>query len=64
MAINPTNLQPNYCKNCTHRFICSIQVKFLEQDNVIKKFNTDNISTQQSTSGQHLCRFKTIDPSI
>lgn len=64
MAINPSNVIPNYCKNCTHRFVCSIQLNFKKQDDVIKQFNIDNTKTQQSTTGSHLCRYKSIDISI
>jgi hypothetical protein len=65
MPINPSNIIPTFCKNCTHRFVCSIQDKIREQDADIKKFNSDNVPTQQSISSTgYICRYKTIDTSL
>jgi hypothetical protein len=65
MAINPSSQWPTYCKNCIHRFVCGIQDTIREQDADVKKFNTDNVSTQQSVSSiNYTCRYKGIDPTI
>lgn len=65
MPINPDNIIPNYCKNCTHRFVCSIQSKILDQDADVKKFNTDNVTTKQSVSTiNYVCRYKTLGTTV
>jgi hypothetical protein len=64
MPINPANLIPAYCKNCTHRFVCSIQSNIRAQDTDVKDFNTTNTATQQSTAASYVCRYKTIDPTV
>jgi len=65
MPINPITVIPNYCKNCTHRFVCSIQSNIREQDVDVKEFNADNAGTQQSVSTiNYNCRYKTIDTTL
>lgn len=65
MPINPSNIIPKYCKNCTHRFVCAIQVNIREQDEDVAQFNSDNITTQQSvTSTNYSCRYKVIDTTV
>jgi hypothetical protein len=65
MPINPDSTIPTFCKNCTHRFVCSIQGNIKEQDTDVSKFNTDNAGTKQAVSSiNYNCRYKTIDTSI
>lgn len=65
MAINPDSVIPTFCKNCTHRFVCSIQQNIREQDADVKQFNTDNVSSKQSVSSTgYICRYKTIDTTL
>lgn len=65
MPINPDNLIPTFCKNCTHRFVCSIQGNIREQDVDVKEFNTENVGTKQSVSTiNYVCRYKTIDTTV
>jgi hypothetical protein len=65
MPINPDSQIPIFCKNCTHRFVCSIQENFREQDADIKEFNAENIPTKQSVSSHnYVCRYKGIDTTI
>lgn len=64
MPINPDNIIPTYCKNCTHRFVCSIQSNIREQDADVKEFNSGNIATKQSTTANYVCRYKTIDQTV
>jgi hypothetical protein len=64
MPINSDALIPNYCKNCTHRFVCSIQGNIREQDADVKNFNTDNAGTKQSVSTiNYVCRYKALEPT-
>jgi hypothetical protein len=65
MPINPTNTIPTFCKNCSHRFVCSIQSNIKAQDDDVKNFNTDNVSFNQSVSTiNYVCRYKAIDPTV
>jgi hypothetical protein len=65
MGINTENIIPIYCKNCSHRFVCSIQEKIREQDADVKKFNTDNVNTKQSVSTvNYVCRYKAVDQTV
>jgi hypothetical protein len=65
MPINPENIIPTFCKNCTHRFVCSIQDKIRLQDTDVKNFNTENVSTKQSVSTiNYVCRYKTLDLTV
>lgn len=60
MPINPDALIPAYCKNCTHRYVCSIQENIKEQDADVADFNADNANVRQSVSTiNYVCRYKT-----
>jgi hypothetical protein len=60
MPINPDTLIPAYCKNCTHRYVCSIQENIKEQDTDVTNFNTENANVRQSVSTiNYVCRYKT-----
>lgn len=60
MPINPDTLIPTYCKNCTHRYVCSIQENIKEQDTDVDNFNTENANVRQSVSTiNYVCRYKT-----
>lgn len=65
MAINSDANIPNYCKNCIHRYVCSIQNNIKLQDADVKSFNTDNVGTRQSVSTiNYVCRYKAVDTTI
>jgi hypothetical protein len=65
MPINPDSQIPTFCKNCTHRFVCSIQQNIKEQDVDVKEFNADNTAVKQSVSSiNYVCRYKGIDTTI
>jgi hypothetical protein len=65
MPVNPNNLIPAFCKNCTHRFVCSLQDKIRLQDADVAQFNKDNVGQQQSvTAINYSCRFKAIDTTV
>jgi hypothetical protein len=65
MPINADANIPSYCKNCTHRFVCSILPNIKEQDGDITKFNSENIATKQSVSSiNYVCRYKTVDAAV
>jgi hypothetical protein len=65
VPINPDSQIPTYCKNCSHRFVCSIQNNIREQDADVKEFNTENVATRQSVSTiNYSCRYKAIDPTV
>jgi len=65
MPINPDSQIPTFCKNCSHRFVCSIQDNIREQDVDVKNFNTENVATKQSVSTiNYVCRYKAIDTSL
>lgn len=60
MPINPDSQIPKFCKNCTHRFVCSIQQNIREQDIDVTNFNTEHSNVKQSVSTiNYVCRFKT-----
>lgn len=65
MAINADANIPTYCKNCTHRWVCSIQENIRLQDKDVKDFNSSHSGTKQSVSTiNYVCRYKTIDQTI
>ena len=65
MPINPSIQIPIFCKNCTHRFVCSIQGNIKEQDNDVTQFNTDNTATGQRVTAQNYsCSYKAIDETL
>ncbi len=64
MSINPADEHPNFCKNCTHRFICAIQCNFDDFNNAVEQFNEENRSTLQSATVSYVCRYKTIDLTV
>jgi len=65
MPINSASQIPSFCKNCTHRFVCSIQSNIRAQDVDVKEFNADNANVNQSVSTiNYVCRYKTIDITV
>lgn len=65
MAINNSSQIPVFCKNCSHRFVCSIQANFKEQDKDVTEFNTGNTATGQRVTAQNYsCTYKGIDTTI
>lgn len=60
MPINPDSMIPIYCKNCTHKFVCSILPNIKEQETDVTNFNAEHVSTKQSVSSiNYVCRYKT-----
>lgn len=65
MPINTDSQIPTYCKNCTHRFVCSIQSNIQEQDTDVTVFNTDHAGSKQSiASVSYVCRYKANDTTV
>lgn len=64
MGVIPTEEQPKFCKNCTHRFICNIQCNLTDFDTAVKDFNETNRSSLQSVSASYVCRYKSIDLNV
>lgn len=65
MPINPSTIIPAFCKNCAHRFVCSIQETIREQEADVKKFNEENKPLTQSISAtSYICHYKLTDTTV
>jgi len=65
MPINPNSNIPNYCKNCLHRFVCSIISSISEHEKKVKDFNDEYKKyTQSITNTNYICGYKIKDDTF